>query len=80
MAEPELIFRGVPFLDGAGDELLGELREEVERSLSLAAKEGVSEPVLLQQDLHDDLATFIYERLKRRRLVAPSSSLRGDRP
>jgi len=71
VAEPELIFRGVPFLDGAGDELLGELREEVERSLDLAAKEGVSEPVLLQQDLHDDLATFIYDRLKRRPMILP---------
>ena len=56
VAEPELIFRGVPFLDDAADELLDELRDEVERSLSVAANEGVSEPVLLQEDLHDDLA------------------------
>jgi ribonuclease J len=71
VADPELIFRGVPFLDGAGDELLGELREEVERSLAVASDEGVSEPVLLQQDLHDDLAAFIYDRLKRRPMILP---------
>ena len=33
VAEPELIFRGVPFLEDSSDELLGELRDEVERSL-----------------------------------------------
>ena len=42
VAEPELIFRGVPFLDDASDELLGELRDEVERSLEVAAEEGVT--------------------------------------
>ncbi len=71
VAEPELIFRGVPFLDDAADELLDELRAEVERSLSVAANEGVSEPVLLQEDLHDDLANFVYGRLKRRPMILP---------
>jgi ribonuclease J len=71
VAEPELIFRGVPFLDDAADELLDELRAEVERSLAVAAKEGVSEPVLLQEDLHDDLANFVYGRLKRRPMILP---------
>src|SRR5204862_1336801 len=33
VAPPELIFRGVPFLDGAGDGLLDELRQAVEDSL-----------------------------------------------
>jgi ribonuclease J len=71
VAEPEVIFRGVPFLDDAGDDLLGELRGEVERSLSVSSEEGVREPVLLQQDLHDDLASFVYDRLRRRPMILP---------
>ena len=51
--------------------LLGELRDEVERSLAVAAEDGVSEPVLLQQDLHDDLASFVYDRLRRRPMILP---------
>ncbi len=71
VAEPELIFRGVPFLEDAGDALLGELRDEVEQTLSESAKDGVREPVLLQQDLHEDLAAFVYDRLRRRPMILP---------
>ena len=71
VAEPELIFRGVPFLDDASVELLDELRDVVERSLEVASEEGVTEPVLVQEDLHDDLAKFVYERLKRRPMILP---------
>ena len=61
---PEIIFRGVPFLEDAeADGLLDEVREVVEDSLDAAAREGVREPVLLQQDLHDDIAKFVYDRL-----------------
>ena len=70
VAEPELIFRGVPFLEDSSDELLGELRDEVERSLSTGGNE-VREPVLLQEDLHDDLAGFVYDRLRRRPMILP---------
>jgi ribonuclease J len=27
--------------------------------------------VLLQEDLHDDIATFVYDRLRRRPMVLP---------
>jgi ribonuclease J len=67
---PEVIFRGVPFIEQA-DELVSDIRGEVERSLSVAAKEGVREIDLLQQSLHDDLAAFVYERLRRRPMVLP---------
>jgi ribonuclease J len=67
---PEVIFRGVPFIEQA-DELVSDIREEVERSLAVAAKEGVREIDLLQQSLHDDLATFVYDRLRRRPMVLP---------
>jgi ribonuclease J len=70
VAPPEIIFRGVPFVDEA-DGLVEELRGVVESSLSDAAEDEVREVVLLQQDLHDDIAEFVYERLRRRPMVLP---------
>ena len=67
---PEVIFRGVPFIEQA-DELLADIRAEVERSLGNSARDGVREIDLLQQELHDDLAAFVYERLRRRPMVLP---------
>jgi ribonuclease J len=70
VAPPEVIFRGVPFIEQA-DGVLQDLRDEVERSLARAAKDGVREIDLLQQELHDDLAAFVYDRLRRRPMVLP---------
>jgi ribonuclease J len=70
VAEPEVIFRGVPFVDEA-DKIVGQLRDTVERSLARAATEDIREIDLLQQILHDDLAAFVYEKLKRRPMVLP---------
>ncbi len=70
MAPPELIFRGVPFLEDA-DGLLEELRQAVDDSLARSAREEVREISLLQTHLHDDLAAFVYERLRRRPMVLP---------
>jgi len=67
---PEVIFRGVPFVEQA-DSLVEEIREEVERSLASAARDGVREIDMLQQELHDDLAAFVYDRLRRRPMVLP---------
>jgi ribonuclease J len=70
VADPEVIFRGVPFLDEAG-ELRGEIQDLVEDSLENAARDGVREPSDLQQVLHDHLAALIWERLRRRPMVLP---------
>jgi ribonuclease J len=70
VAAPEIIFRGVPFVEEA-DGLVDELRGVVETSLSDAAKDEVREVVLLQEDLHDDIAEFVYERLRRRPMILP---------
>lgn len=70
VADPEVIFRGVPFRDEA-DELVGEIRATVESSLVRAAGEEIREVDLLQQLLHDDLARLVYDRLKRRPMVLP---------
>jgi ribonuclease J len=70
VAPPEVIFRGVPFSDQA-DGLVSDIRREVERSIARAAADGVREIDLLQQELHDDLAEFVYDRLRRRPMVLP---------
>jgi ribonuclease J len=70
VADPEVIFRGVPFAEEA-DGLRDELSDVVAATLSDAAKEDIREIALLQQDLHDDIAEFVYEKLRRRPLVLP---------
>ena len=70
VVDPEVIFRGVPFVEQA-DGLLDDIREEVDHSLRRAVGEGITEIDLLQQELHDDLATFVYDRLRRRPMVLP---------
>jgi ribonuclease J len=70
VADPEVIFRGVPFLDQA-DELLEEIRATVDATLGRTAREEIREVYLLQQMLHDDLAKLVYDRLKRRPMVLP---------
>ena len=70
VAEPEVIFRGVPFQDDA-EKLLGEIRATVEKSLDKAADEEIREIDLIQKVLHDDLAELVYQKLKRRPMVLP---------
>ena len=55
VAPPELIFRGVPFIEG-DPELLDELRAAVDDSLAKSAEEEIREIDLLQDHLHDDIA------------------------
>ena len=70
VAEPEVIFRGVAFMDEAGA-LADEIKDTVEDSLDRAAREGVRDVEHLQQLLHDHLGALVYERLKRRPMVLP---------
>jgi ribonuclease J len=67
---PEVLARGVPFLDG-NSKFVDELREAVEDSLDRAAEQRITEVELLESMLHDDLAGFIYDKLKRRPMVLP---------
>jgi ribonuclease J len=70
LAAPEVIFRGVPFMaDEEG--IVDEIRETVESALDRAADDEVREITLLQQYLHDDVAEFVYRRLRRRPMVLP---------
>ncbi len=70
VVDPEVIFRGVPFVEQA-DGLVQEIREAVEQSLHRAVSDGIREIDLLQQELHDDLGAFVYDRLRRRPMVLP---------
>jgi ribonuclease J len=70
VADPEVIFRGVPFLEEA-DGLVDELRDVVEDSLEEAARAGTRELHLMQEDLHDAVAAFVFEKLRRRPMVLP---------
>jgi len=70
VAAPEIIFRGVPFLDES-DGFVEELRRAVDESLTRSAEEEIREISLLQDHLHDDIAAFVYERLRRRPMVLP---------
>ena len=70
VSPPEVIFRGVPFLESI-DGFVDEVREAVDASLARSAEEEIREISLLQESLHDDVARFVYERLKRRPMVLP---------
>jgi ribonuclease J len=70
VTDPEVIFRGVPFL-GQADEFVAEIRAQVEATLARAASDEIREVDQLQRMLHDDLAALVYERMRRRPMVLP---------
>ena len=70
VAAPEIIFRGVPFIDES-DGFVDELRDAVDASLERSAADEIREIDLLQDHLHDDVAEFVYRRLRRRPMILP---------
>jgi ribonuclease J len=70
VADPEVIFRGVAFLDEA-DKLVEELKDMVEDSLEDAAEAGTRESDLIQEDLHESIGKFVWQRLRRRPMILP---------
>jgi ribonuclease J len=70
VADPEVIFRGVAFVEEAGA-LVDELKDVVEDSLEDAAEAGTRELHLIQEDLHDAIAKLVYEKLRRRPMILP---------
>jgi ribonuclease J len=66
-----VIFRGVPFGGKDAEGLNDQVRKVVSDTLEEAAEDQVSEIDLIQEDLHDDVAEFIWKKLKRRPLVLP---------
>jgi len=70
VADPEVIFRGVAFLEEAGG-LVEDLKDLVEDQLEDSAKAGKRENTLVEEDLHDAIGKFVWQRLKRRPMVLP---------
>lgn len=70
VADPEVIFRGVAFLEEA-DGLVDELADLVEDTLEDAANGRNREVDLLQEDLHEAIGKFVFQRLRRRPMVLP---------
>jgi ribonuclease J len=70
VADPEVIFRGVAFLEEA-DALVEELSDLVEDALEEASKAGNREPHLIEEDLHDAIGKFVFQRLRRRPMILP---------
>jgi ribonuclease J len=70
VADPEVIFRGVAFLEEAGA-LVEELKDLVEDQLDEAAKAGHRENHLVEEDLHEVIGKFVWQRLRRRPMVLP---------
>jgi ribonuclease J len=70
VADPEVIFRGVAFLEEA-DALVEELSDLVEDQLEDAAEKGTRESHLIEEDLHDSVGKFVFQRLKRRPMILP---------
>ena len=67
---PEVLARGVPFLDDDG-QVVDEVRDAVEDSLDRAAEQRVTEIDVIEEMLHDDVAAFLYNKLRRRPMVLP---------
>jgi ribonuclease J len=70
VADPEVIFRGVAFLEEA-DGLVEDLKDLVEDQLDDAAKAGHRENHLVEEDLHEAIGKFVWQRLRRRPMVLP---------
>ena len=70
VADPEVIFRGVAFLEEA-DALVDELSDLVEDTLEDASKSGNREQHLIEEDLHEAIGKFVFQRLRRRPMILP---------
>jgi ribonuclease J len=70
VADPEVIFRGVAFLEEA-DALVEDLKDLVEDQLDEAAKAGHRENHLVEEDLHEAIGKFVWQRLRRRPMILP---------
>jgi ribonuclease J len=69
-ADPEVIFRGVAFLEEA-DGLVEDLKDLVEDQLEDAGGGRKRESHLIEEDLHDAIGKFVWQRLRRRPMILP---------
>jgi ribonuclease J len=69
-AEPEVLFRGVPFLDSQPD-LMMEVTEVIRAALKAADYGSLVETGALSSELHEQLSELLYRSLKRRPMIVP---------
>ncbi|WP_246851896.1 ribonuclease J [Patulibacter sp. SYSU D01012] len=69
VAEPELLFRGVPFEHD--EKFLSAVRDQVDASVDRAAADNIHDLDEIQQIIHDDIAQLVWERMRRRPVVLP---------
>jgi len=70
LAAPEVVLRGVPIVEDH-EGLRDAISDAVEESLDRAAEDEIHDPELIEKVLHDDVAEFLYRRIRRRPMVVP---------
>ncbi len=70
LADHEIVLRGIPLTEDEAA-FIKATRKTIEAALDRAADNDVHEVELIQQALHDDLAEFVYKRLRRRPMILP---------
>lgn len=69
VAEPELIFRGVPFKHD--EKFMQAVRDQIDASVERAAADKIHDLDEIQRILHDDVAQLVWEKIRRRPVVMP---------
>jgi len=62
--------RGLPATEDEG-KFLDDAADAIDDCLDRAAKDGVREVELIEKMLHDDVAKYVYQRLRRRPMIVP---------
>jgi ribonuclease J len=70
LTDHEIVLRGIPLTEDE-NAFVKAVRKLVEKSLDRASDNDIHEVELVQQVLHDDLAEFVYKRLRRRPMILP---------
>jgi len=68
LTEPEIVLRGVPLTENE-ETFAEDARAEINESLANAAKHDILDTEVVEKKLHDDLAEFVYRRLRRRPMI-----------
>ena len=71
LAGPDIVTRGFVYEPESAD-LIDEARARVLASLDRAAREGVSDPVILKQAMREAASTLFRERTQRRPVIVPT--------
>ena len=70
LTDHEIILRGIPLTEDE-NAFIKATRKKIEASLDRAADNDIHQVELIQDVLHDDLAEFVYQRLRRRPMILP---------